>query len=244
MIEKTLKELGFTEGEVKAYLNLLKIGETTTGKIIEKAQISGGKIYQILNKLENKGLVSHIIKEKTKYFSAASPERIIDYLQEKKDNLTKKEREIEKELPSLLSLQKENRKKHETTLFKGLKGIETAIKQALNKLDSEQEVLAMGIRKSKEEKYNIIWEKWHNERKKKKIKGRFITSEKNIQIERNKYTQVRHLEGITPSAITIFGNTVLIQTYEEEPSCLLIKNEQIAKSFRTFFKTLWKTAKN
>lgn len=84
MDTKLLEELGLSKGEIKVYLTLLKLGETTTGKIIEEAQISGGKIYLILDKLIKKGLASFSIKEKTKYFSAASPNRILDYLHEKK----------------------------------------------------------------------------------------------------------------------------------------------------------------
>ena len=51
MNEQLLEEIGLTKGEIKVYLTLLRLGETTTGKIIEKAQISSGKIYEILDKL-------------------------------------------------------------------------------------------------------------------------------------------------------------------------------------------------
>jgi hypothetical protein len=37
---------------------------------------------------------------------------------------------------------------------------------------------------------------------------------------------------------------VLILTHGKEPSCLLIKNAEIAQSFTTFFNSLWKIAKN
>ena len=47
MDEKILEQIGLTKGESIVYLTLLKIGETTTGKIIEQAQISSGKIYEI-----------------------------------------------------------------------------------------------------------------------------------------------------------------------------------------------------
>jgi len=120
MDEKLLEEIGLTKGEIKVYFTLLKLGETTTGKIIENAQISSGKIYEILDKLVKKGLVSFIIKEKTKYFTASSPNRILDYMHEKEKNLKEKEEEIKKELPFLLSIQKSHKKEHETNLFKGL----------------------------------------------------------------------------------------------------------------------------
>lgn len=247
MNEKLLEEIGLTKGEVIVYLTLLKLGETTTGKIIEEAGISSGKIYEILDKLIRKGLVSYMVKEKTKYFQAASPNRILDYLYEKEKDIKKKEQELRKEIPFLLEMQKLKKKKYETHLFKGFKGMQTAIFEALADLTSKNEVLAMGIISSKKEQYNILWQKWHKERIKKKMLCKAIFSDKGTEyynlFKKMKYTEVKVLKGITPSAIDIMGNNVLIFTYAEEPSCLFITNEEIASSFKTFFETLWKLAK-
>ncbi len=247
MNKKLLEEIGLTKGEVTVYLTLLKLGETTTGKIIEEAQISSGKIYEILDRLMKKGLVSYIIREKTKYFSPASPNRILDYLYEKEKNLKTKEEELIKELPLLLEMQKSKRKKYETKLFVGFKGVQSAIFEALDDLTSKDEVLAMGIISSKDEKYNILWQNWHRQRIKRKIICSAIFSDKGTEyyktFKKMKYTKVKVLQGITPSAIDIMGDKVLIFTYKEEPSCLSITNEEIAKSFTTFFDTLWKISK-
>ncbi|PIN77564.1 hypothetical protein COV15_01815 [Candidatus Woesearchaeota archaeon CG10_big_fil_rev_8_21_14_0_10_34_12] len=245
METKNLEEIGLTKGESKVYLSLLKIGETTTGKIIEEAQISAGKVYQILDKLTKKGLASYIIKNKTKYFSASHPNRILDLLHEKEKEIQEKEKEIMKILPSLIRSYKLEREKHETTLFKGFKGIQTAISELLD--NSKSEILAMGITTSKDEKYNILWEKWHREREKRKIKCKCLFSEINKEysdkLKKIKNTEIKIIKGITPSAITISVDCVLIQTYQDEPSCLMIKNKEISQSFKIFFDTMWNSAK-
>ncbi len=247
MNEKLLEDIGLTKGEIKVYLTLLKVGETTTGRIIEEAQISSGKIYEILEKLIRKGLASFIIKEKTKYFSPASPNRILDYVREKEKLLEQKEQELAKELPSLLSIGKAGKKEYETHLFKGFKGIQTAIFEALQELAPRGEVLAMGIHSSKEERYNILWQRWHIERTTKKIACKAIFSDRNTEyfkaFKKMKFTEIKVLQGITPSAIDIMGSRVLIFTYGEEPSCLSIKNLEIAQSFTAFFYNLWRISK-
>jgi len=246
MNTKLLEEIGLTKGEITVYLTLLKLGETTTGKIIDDAQISSGKIYEILEKLIKKGLVSYITKEKTKYFNATSPNRILDFLYEKEKQIKEKEKELEKEIPLLLKLQESNKKEHETYLYKGYKGIQTAIFGALENLNQDDKVLAMGVISSKDEKYNLLWQRWHNERIKRKIKCKIIFSDKGEYYEifrKIKLVDIRLLEGITPSAIDIMGDNVLIFTYGEEPSCLFISNKEIANSFKTFFETMWKVAK-
>ncbi len=247
MNQKLLEEIGLTKGEITVYLTLLKLGETTTGKIVDEAQISSGKIYEILDKLIKKGLASFIIKEKTKYFSASSPNRILDYLHEKEKQIKEKEQELKSEIPVLLKIQKSRIKAHETHLYRGFKGIQTAIFEALENLTPKDEVLAMGIISSKSETYNILWQNWHSQRIKKKIICKAIFSDKDTDyyksFKKMKQTEVRVLQGLTPSAIDVIGNRVLIFTYKEEPSCLSINNPEIAQSFTTFFNTMWKLAK-
>ena len=246
MNEQLLESLGLTKGESKVYYALLQIGETTTGNIIDEAQISSGKIYEILDKLIKKGLVSFIIKEKTKYFKAASPQRIFSYLNEKENELQKKKKELERELPTLLALQDRHKQAHETTLFKGLKGIRTAIDEALDALKKDAEVLAIGVTAQKNEKYNGLWESWHRKRAKRKIVCKLIFNEQRSVyarvLKKLPLTQVKYLEGIRPAAVDIMGEQVLIFTYGQEPSCLVIKDAEIAQSFTAFFETLWKIA--
>lgn len=246
MNEKLLEEIGLTQGEIKVYLTLLKTGETTTGKVIDKAQISSGKIYEILDKLIKKGLVSYIIKEKTKYFRASSPNRILNYLHEKEEVLKEKEQEMCRELPSLLALEKSTKKETEIHLFKGFRGVQTAIFEALSDLTNKDEVLGMGIFSKKPEQFNILWPKWHKERIRKKIKCRMLFSEKGTEyctlFKKMKYTEVRFILGLTPAAVDVMGNRALIFTHGKDPSCLSIQHPEIVQSFKTFFETLWKTA--
>jgi len=247
MNENLLEEIGLTRGEVKVYLTLLKLGQTTTGKIIQEAQISSGKIYEILNKLIAKGLASYIIKEKTKYFRAASPNRILDYLHEKETELKNKENELVKELPSLLAIEKIFKKPSEVSLFTGFRGIQTAILEALQGLREKDFVFAMGIISHKKEKYNLLWQRWHKERIKRKIFCKAIFSDRNTKyykkFKKMRRTELRVLESLTPSAIDIMGDRTMIFTYGEEPSCLSVKNKEIAQSFKIFFETLWEIAK-
>ncbi len=243
MNEKLLEEIGLTRGEIVVYTTLLKLGETTTGKIVEGAQISSGKIYEILEKLIRKGLASYILKDKTKYFSAASPNRILDYVREREEDLKQKEEELRKVLPTLAYLEGANVKKQETRLFKGIRGFQTAIFEALDALTPDNEVLGMGIISTKGVAYNILWKKWHAQRVKRKIKCRIIFSDKSTDyfqyFSKMPHTKIRVFKGITPAAVDVMGNKVLILTHGKEPSVLSITNDEIAQSFTTFFNSLW-----
>jgi len=244
--EKLLEEIGLTKGEITVYLNLLKLGQTTTGKVVEKAEISSGKIYEILEKLIKKGLVSFIVKEKTRYFTAANPERIFDYIEEREKEHKKQEQELRKALPELKALQMGIERKYEATIYKGFRGIQTAAYEALREMKPGDEVLAMGLVSRKEKAYNLMWRAWHQERVKKKIVCKVIFSDRGSEhyayFKKMRYTQVKVLEGLTPAAVDIMANKVMIFTHIE-PSCLVVTSNEIRQSFTQFFNTLWKIAK-
>ena len=245
--ENLLEEIGLTKGEVKVYLTLLKLGQTTTGKIIEGAGISSGKVYQILDRLIKKGLVSFILKEKTRYFLASDPSRILNYLNEREIEHKKQEGELKDVLPQLKALQSKSDEKYEATIYKGLKGIETVAQMLLDYLKQGNILLAMGIISHKDKKFNMMWQKWNKERVRMKKHCKFIFSDRGNEhykiLKKLPFTEVRVIEGFTPAAVDVIGDKALIFTHEE-PSCLLITSKEISASFRQFFEQLWKIAKD
>ena len=80
MYKEKLEELGLTSGESKVYEALLVLGPSTVGPVVKKSNVAYSNIYEILNRLLDKGLVSFIVKQKTKYFQAEDINRIKDYL--------------------------------------------------------------------------------------------------------------------------------------------------------------------
>ena len=69
MDSKILQDIGLSEGESKVYFALLKLGETKTGELSKQAGVSSSKVYKILDRLERKGMVGHVLKGEVKYFS-------------------------------------------------------------------------------------------------------------------------------------------------------------------------------
>ena len=88
-MEQILEKIGLTKNEVKIYLKLLELGLTTSGAIIKKTGIHNSKVYDGLERLANKGLVTHVIISNIKNFKAVSPDRLLDFLEDKKNNINK-----------------------------------------------------------------------------------------------------------------------------------------------------------
>ena len=75
-----LIKAGLTNRESEAYLALLQLQEALVSEISKKTKENRTHIYDTLNSLIEKGFVSYVIKNGKKYFRAAPPEKLIEYL--------------------------------------------------------------------------------------------------------------------------------------------------------------------
>ncbi|MBU1854380.1 MAG: helix-turn-helix domain-containing protein [Nanoarchaeota archaeon] len=117
-----LKKAGLTEGESKTYSALSSIGASTIGDIINDSGVSSSKIYQILEKLIKKGLVSMIVEGGKKVFTALPPSMLLDYLDDEKTIIEINKQKVSKILPILESRQGSKTKLPIAEYVKGEKG--------------------------------------------------------------------------------------------------------------------------
>lgn len=124
MIELNLMEkIGLTRGESKVYLALLETGQSSITKIVKKSGVSTSKSYNILHRLKEKGLVSHVILHGVRHFKAANPERLKEILEEKHRNIEDSISKIDELIPELLANQKLKEEDEEAEIFVGMKGL-------------------------------------------------------------------------------------------------------------------------
>lgn len=244
MIEDSLKQIGLTKGEIKVYLSLLELGSTTTGKITKKSKVSGSKVYEILERLQDKGLISSVIKNNVKYFESSSPEKILDYLNEKEEIIEREKKEIRKIIPDLI-LRKNNTKKSEVKVFTGFEGIKTANQDIIDSLKKGEEWLSMGLT-SQPKSWEIYFTNKQKERAKKGIKHRHLLNEryKSLYQTRKKlpHTQFKFLskDFEMPTSIEIYKNKVLIFILSKEnPLGIMIESKDVHNSFKKYFDVLW-----
>lgn len=246
MEKEILEKIGLTKTESIIYLSLLQLGTSKTGNIIKHAKINSGRIYETLESLKEKGLISESIINNVKHFTASSPERILDFIKRKKDSLKDEEEIIKSSLEELNSLKSVGLSSTNVFIYSGMEGIKTAAYEALNDLKGGEEILCMGVTSKKDSKFNNFWLKFGLDRAKKKVHTKFLYSEDSEFIAENSQknlTESRILGEITPTTVDIFGeDKVLILDYTGEPSCILIYDRPTATSFRNFFYQLWKIA--
>ncbi len=248
MIEQSLEKIGLTQGEIKVYLALLELGSTTTWNITKKSGVSGSKVYEILERLITKGLISHINKNNVRYFETADPSRILDYLNEKENTIKEEKIEIQKIIPQLILKQKSSTRS-EAKIFYGLEGAKTAFEAQIKNLKKGDLIYGWGLTKQPES-----WEIYFNKREKardaKGITHKSIINEqyKSLYNARknlpNTYFRFFPKDLEMPTCVTMGDNKVAIYIItEENPLVILIESESAYKSFKKCFDLLWKSAK-
>lgn len=244
MDEKLLEEIGLTKSEVKVYLSLLELGSSATGKVVDKSGVSSSKIYEILERLMQKGLVSYIVKSGIKFFEAAPPERIMDYMKEKEQYLDKQKDALKKILPELELKRMLSKYTTEATIYKGLKGGETAFQQLLSSMTKKDEWIGFVISFTNQPYFHRLT-KLHDQRAKMGFKARLIFDEmmreEGKEREHLPHTQIKYVPNSlrTPAIVNVAGNMTLINIMAEDVTVFQIINKDVADSFRQQFERLW-----
>ena len=248
METKALREAGLTEGEIKVYLALIELGSTTTGPLIEKSKVSRSIINEILKKLIQKGLTSYIVKEKTKYYEATRPQKILEYLDEKEKEMEKTKEEVKKLLPLLL-MKKKGTPTSQAQIYEGFKGIQTVHEKTYDRLKKGESFYYFGIPPYQDEKYHLYWNRDHVRRVKAGIKCKLlfnIGTDRSTLKNRNSFKgcDARHMtvDIHTPAWFLGYKDTIVIGLQSEEIAIEIV-NKKIADSFHSYFEEFWKKTK-
>lgn len=243
MLKKALMNIGLSEKESDFYLLIVKHEKITAGEISKISGESRTHIYDTLNKLLKKGFISYVIMNNVKYFRAVKPKKILDYLEEKENKIQKEKEEITKLIPEIEKLQKDFKKDDvEIEIFEGSEGIKTIMNDLLNE---SKDFVTFGA-SSKVETYlpKFFIERYLKIREKKKIRARQLFTEES-GVLKTSLSQNKKLpkEFATPTTTAIYGNKVTIWFWLEIPRVILIKNKDLADSYKHYFDLLWSSIK-
>jgi len=244
-----ITEAGLTEGEAKVYLSLLQLGSSTSGPIAEHSGVANSVVYRILHSLVQKGLGSFIIKEKTRYFQAAPPERLLDYIDERKQKLDESKEKIRDLIPKIKPLANPI-EENSVVLFEGFKGFQTAWELQYSKLKQGDEYYCWGVPTFQEQRFHLYWQRDHLRRSKTKIKSKILVNQgtdKEILKNRNSYKDcdTRYIPTSikTPAWFVVYKDVTGIFLQDKKPIAVNITNRAIAETFKAYFDDFWRLSK-
>jgi len=236
MNTEILEQIGFEKDEINVYLTLLKLGSVTATKVESETNIYRTNVYRLLDNLINKGLVSYILKNNVKYFSADSPKKLLE-------DQKKKEKELQELIPSLEKLSNSEREDFKVDVFKGKEGLIAVLKHVIREC---KDYIVFGEEGKFQEILPIFIQQLLRDLTKLKIDERILSKEsKRGKIVLSKKSQIRYLpeKYFSPTMTVVFGDFTAIFVWNEPYQAILIKSKPMAQSYFNYFEVLWEIAK-
>lgn len=248
MDEQLLYKIGLSKGEVSVYLALIGLGESTISPIVSISKVTKSKVYDILNKLIDKGLAGYIIRDGVKHYNANNPQMINEYVDKKLEDIQDTKNKLHDVVQELLLQRNLSNQKRIAEIYEGFKGLKAIREELRDSMKPGETLLILGAPKIANEK----WESWlldfHKERIKKKINLKMIYNsdvrEYGKLREKMKLTEIKYLPNnlVSPNWIDIFPEEILLVTVLKEPITFILRDKAIAKSFRAYFDIMWKNS--
>jgi len=239
-----LEDIGLSRREAKVYLALLELGPNTVGPVVKRSGVPSSKIYEILDRLIARGLVSYLIIKHQKRFQAADPERVLSYLDEKRKKLVDA-------LPELKTKQQLAKERQDVELYEGKQAIFSLMHGLVNKAKKGEEYLSFSVGQEHDDPEiarfytNFTWR-----RKEKGLKTRVLTNEKARPIYTRRYPKEvltainnRFTPFNFPQGLVILQDKLIILNWKDRPTAIVITSKNITGQYRAFFYELYNTAR-
>lgn len=234
-----LTSIGFSKNEAKVYASLIRLGPSTAGAIATKSNVHRTNVYDTLERLAEKGIITYIYKGNKKLFEAVKPTQILEILKDQ-------ERKFESILPQLLLDYKLSKERSAAHIFEGIAGIRSITEDILKE---NKPVYTFGVPRDATEKMKSFVTVYHKKRIEKKIWQTHIydadAKDRIKYLNSLAYTRAAYIpnEQESPATTTIYGNKVTFFIWSDPPLGILIESERIAKQYEGYFEILWKIAR-
>lgn len=237
-----------TEGESKVYKTLVKIGESSIGNILKFSGVSHSKIYDILKRLAEKGLVSAINKNGKQYFSAANPKQLQNLVEEQEKKLQKEKEHIQKIIPQLLAEKNSKETQNILCAYEGMNGIKHLLEESLTEVQKGEEILILGTPKKIVEYAGGYLKDWQKRRIEKGAICKIITDPGSPPWEekwwkdskKKNISKVRISTSISPAYLVITNKSITTIYFANTLFGFKVSHPEIADRYKAFFEEIWK----
>jgi hypothetical protein len=166
-----------------------------------------------------------------KYFSAASPRKILE-------DQKKKQEDLQKIVPELEKLSKIKQEDFKVDTFRGREGLIAVLKYILRE---KKDYVVFGEEGRFQEVLPYFIDQLLRDLVKLKINERVLSKEsKRGEIKMSKNSEIRYLPDncFSPSLTVVFGDYVSTFVWEEPYHAVLIKSKSMSQSYGSYFEAL------
>jgi len=247
MIETLLLELGLSEKEIKVYLEITKKESITATEIARKTKLHRPTIYDIIEKLIGKGLITQVVKAKKKSFQPTDFTKFISKIKEKEQLAYLAIQELNK-------LHKPSTKDYKIEVFEGVEGLKSYFDYVLYLLKQKQlkDYLVLGstLNSIKNIKFFVISRMKDSISLIKNVDFRIIWNhDSNYEELRKSFGLIAKNKSLpedvkTNCTTVIFNDYVSLFFTTNKPIIVRIYSKNVADTYRSHFSLLWRLIRN
>jgi predicted transcriptional regulator len=247
-MKEIFEVFGLSENEIKVYKALLRLRKGTKTPIVKESGILSSKVYEVLDRLIQKGLVASFVENKVKNYVPVHPSNIKSLFDERINQIKDQKKEFEKNIKEMFS--EKDYFVTDVQLFRGWDGLKSAFNIIIDDLKQKDTYYILGANPGEDlEKAVEFFSKTDKLLFKKNIQMKAIHDTKQrkdaewyLKIYGNKNWNIKYYETVGPFEIAITNNYALLLILEKNPVGILIKNKRVRDSFLHYFNILWRIA--
>jgi len=243
-ISNILQKNGFSEKEALVYLSVLRYREATISQVARNTHIKRTSVYNTMQALKSRGLLSITTRKNTQFISAVSP----DFLVEK---LMSHAQAAQGVLPEMLKIANSGGRLPKVEFFDGIEGI----KNCYGEIRSGELMGFTDYESMPEEVFNTIYKTTIPLQKKHDIPARFLVSNnaKNKSImnrDDDKYfvhhrvfpnlEQTKNIEFFLANQ----SDLVFLSYRPDEVFAIRIRSKSVFEILKNIFEACWLSAKS
>jgi len=247
MIFDQLKELGLSEGQIAVYSAVLELGTGSLNSIQEKTGIERRNIYDILNKLIEKGYISYIEEQKRRVYQCTHPNKNKEEIYTKQEALEK----LEKQMPQIKELFNVSKPEVRAEVYRGNEAIKAFLEEALNYPDSHW----MGGNSGIEQRAGGDMKRWFAHWMQRRIEkghimhdlvdnGTYLEGLEPEKIEMHKKNLYKYCElpkdFSSPLVMVMYGNKLAQIVWSEKSFAFVLEYDEIKEAYMKYFNYFWK----
>ena len=229
-------ELGMSNGERRVYAAVLGTGAATLNQVHEKTGIERRNIYDILNKLIEKGYVSYATEHGKRTYMASNPGKILEEIGKRRERLGR----LEAQLPEIKSLYESYKPDISAEIYRGREGIKAILEDCLN----YKSIRFIGGAWALPKLLKYYWPRYNMRRLEAGLAWynliRYESRNDPLPEKRLMHVKVlpKEFSG-NPVVVYIYGTKVANVSWAEEPFSFVIESREIAQNYLRFHKYLW-----
>lgn len=239
-----LEELGLSQGQIAVYRAVLELGTSGLNGIQEKTGIERRNIYDILNKLIERGLISYTVEKGRRTYQCTHPRTLSEQIKERQERL----KMLNEQLPDVQKLFSEAKPGIRAEVFRGDEGIKTIFEEVLEYSCCH----VLGGNSFKGYVVSKSLQRWFKHWMDRRVKqkhvmydlvdyGTFLKEQPPEEDSEKSYYHYAQLppDLRSPMVVLIYGDKVAQILWGQQSFAFVLESEEIRESFMRYFHYFW-----